>query len=309
MTGFLADQAPICPPELIALARDKRDRPMRLAIARASAPLPMQTAFEAHQQGIAEPVLIGEEDGIRREADALGWDLAGVTIHNTIGEAAAIEAAAALARTGAVDALMKGHLHSDVFMAGIVRRDAGIRGDSRMVHVFAMFPPAGGKPLLISDAAVNVTPDRKTREQALRTLADTAQALGIKEPRIAILSATETPIASIPSSMEARELADWAQDNITNAVVEGPLSFDLAMAPDAVAIKGITGNPVAGEADALLVPEITAGNILFKALVWFKSACAAGVVTGGKVPIILTSRADPHEARMASIALASLLSR
>ncbi|HCD49025.1 MAG: phosphate acetyltransferase [SAR116 cluster bacterium MED-G04] len=308
MTGFISTNPPQCPQGLIDRARLARTRPMRLAIARASAPLPMQTAHQAWKDGIANPVLIGEEEGIRREAEQIGWDLDGITIHNTSGEEAAIEATVALARSGAVDALMKGHLHSDVFMGGIVKRDAGIRGDKRMVHVFAMYPRGGGSPLLISDAAVNVAPDRKTREQALITLADTAIALGIERPRIAILSATETPIASIPSSMEARELSAWAQDNVHNAVVTGPLSFDLAVAPEAVTVKELKGNPVAGQADALLVPEITAGNILFKSLVWFNGACAAGVVIGGNVPIILTSRADHHEARMASIAMAALLS-
>ena len=308
MSGFLSTKTPKCPPALIKRAKAARRNPMRLGIARASAPLPMETAFQAWKDGIATPVLVGEEEGIRGEADALGWDLKGITIHNTSGENAAIEATVALARSGAVDALMKGHLHSDVFMGGIVRQGAGIRGETRMVHVFAMFPPsATGRPILISDAAVNVSPDRKTHEEALRSMASTARALGIERPRIAILSATETPIPSIPTSLGARELRDWAEKNITDADIEGPISFDLAVAPDAVAIKGMPENPVAGRADALLVPEITAGNILFKAMVWFGGACAAGVVTGGKVPIILTSRADHHEARMASIALAALL--
>ena len=309
MSGFLSSKTPKCPPALVRRAKAARPEPMRLGIARASAPLPMETAFQAWKDGIATPVLVGEEDGIRSEAEALGWDLEGITIHSTRGEKAAIEATVALARSGAVDALMKGHLHSDVFMGGIVRHDAGIRGKARMVHIFAMFPPSGSeRPVLISDAAVNVIPDRKTLEESLRSMAAAAAALGIERPRIAILSATETPIASIPSSLDARELRDWARASIPGAEFEGPLSFDLAMAPEAVAIKGVAGNPVAGRADALLVPEITSGNILFKAMVWFGGACAAGVVTGGKVPIILTSRADHHEARMASIALAALLS-
>ena len=309
MGEFLSKQTPKCPPALIERARAARKEPMRLGIARASAPLPMETAHQAFKEGIATPVLIGEEDGIRREADTLGWDLGGITIHNTSGEEAAIEATVALARSGAVDALMKGHLHSDVFMGGIVRHDAGIRGNNRMVHIFAMFPPSGSdRPILISDAAVNVNPDRKTLEESLQSMAGAAMALGIERPRIAILSATETPIPSIPSSLEARELRDWALSNVTGVDVEGPLSFDLAMAPEAVAIKGVEDNPVAGRADCLLVPDITSGNVLFKAMVWFGGACAAGVVTGGKVPIVLTSRADHHEARMASIAFAALLS-
>jgi phosphate acetyltransferase len=286
---------------------------MQLAVVRASAPLPMQTAKQALYEGIATPVLIGEADLIKKEAKTIGWDLKDITIHDSKGEQEAIDHAIALAREGRVDALMKGHLHSDIFMGGIVSSEAGIRGSDRMIHIFAMFHPDGGSPILISDAAVNVIPDMKTRQQAIRTCADVAIALGIKTPRIAIISATESAIPSIPSSMEAKELSDWAQDNIDNAIVRGPLSFDLAIAPEAVAIKDIAtegdnGNPVAGRADALVVPDITSGNVLFKSMIWYNGACGAGVVTGGKVPIVLTSRADPPEARLASIALATLCS-
>lgn len=310
-SAFLTDRKPACPKDLLDRARAARQNPLRLAVVRASAPLPMQTAKEAHEEGIATPILIGEADLIQKEAEALGWDLKGIAIHDSKGEQAAIEHATALTRKGGADAIMKGHLHSDVFMGGIVSRDAGIRGEKRMVHIFAMFHPDGGTPILISDAAVNVTPDLKTRQQTVITLAETAQALGIDTPRIAIIAATETPIPSIPSSLEAKELSDWAQENVPQAIVSGPLSFDLAMAPEAVAIKGLNvegenGNQVAGRADALVMPDITSGNVLFKAMVWHNGACAAGVVTGGKVPIILTSRADPPEARLASIALAAL---
>jgi phosphate acetyltransferase len=190
-------------------------------------------------------------------------------------------------------------------MSGMLKRDHGIRGDTRMVHIFAMFPADGGKPLLISDAAVNVEPDMKTRQTMLTELVRVAQALGQTRPAIAIISATETPIASVPSSIAARELADWGHAHITDADISGPLSFDLAISPDAVAIKGLTDDPVAGHADALIMPELTSGNALYKSLVWLKGACAAGVVTGGKVPIMLTSRADPPSARLASVALAA----
>lgn len=308
MSSFLSDKSPICPEDLLVRARQARQSPMRLAIVRASAPLPVITAKQAYEEGIATPVLIGEAAKIRAEAESIGWSLDGIEIHDCKGEKSAIDVAIALTGANKVDALMKGHLHSDVFMGGIVAREAGIRAETRMVHVFAMFPADGGKPLLISDAAVNVAPDMKTRQQTVKILAKTAISLGIDTPRIAILSATETPIASIPSSLEARELCDWARQNVPNAIISGPLSFDLAISPEAVSIKGLEGDQVAGKADAVVVPEITAGNILFKAMVWFNGSCAAGVVTGGKVPIILTSRADPASSRLASIALAALLS-
>ena len=308
MSGFLTEAKPSYPPSLMEKARAARAKPIRLAIVRASAPLPIKTAHEAWLEGIAEPVLIGEAAGIKAEAKSIGWDLNGIEIHDCKGEQSAIDVAISLTGANKVDALMKGHLHSDVFMGAIVAREAGIRAEKRMVHIFAMFPPDGSSPLLISDAAVNVAPDIKTRQQSITSLVETAHALGIKKPKVAILSATETPIASIPSSMDARDLCQWAEAHIDDAEFAGPLSFDLSIAPEAVAIKGIKDNPVAGAADALVVPDITSGNILFKSLVWYNGACAAGVVTGGKVPIILTSRADPHEARMASIALAAVLS-
>jgi len=305
-SSFLTAQKPVCPPDLLERARKARPEPMRLAVVRAAAPLPMQTAKQAFEEGIATPILIGEADLIKKEAEAINWDLSGIMIHDSKGEKGAIDHATAMTRNGGADALMKGHLHSDVFMGGIVNRDAGIRGGTRMVHIFAMFPPDGGQPILISDGAVNVKPDIKTRQQMILSLTDMAKALGIDTPKIAIISATETPIPSIPSSMEAKELNDWAQHHVTDAVVSGPLSFDLAMSPEAVAIKGMTGNPVAGFADALVMPDLTSGNVLFKSMVWHNAACAAGVVIGGKVPIILTSRADAQESRLASIALAAL---
>ena len=309
MTRFLSDKTPQCPADLLERARKKRgDAPLSLAVVRASAPLPMETAFKAWEAGIAEPILVGEEAGIRTEAESLGWDLSGIRVVASEGEVEAIDTATGLVRDGEAGALMKGHLHSDVFMGGIVKREAGIRGSTRMVHVFALFSPDGGLPLLMSDGAVNVLPDRKTLERALEVLVETGHALGIDKPKVAIVSATETPIGSIPSSMEAKDLSDWAGAHIEGAEVYGPLSFDLAVSPEAVGIKGLEGNAVAGEADALLFPDIVSGNVFFKALVWYKGACAAGVVTGGSVPIILTSRADALSARMASVALAALLS-
>ena len=168
-SAFPNGPGPVCPADLLDRARTARDEPLKLAVVRASAPLPMLTAKQAHDEGIATPVLIGEADLIKKEAEAIGWELTGIAIHDSKGEKGAIDHATALARGGSVDALMKGHLHSDVFMGGIVAREAGIRDETRMVHIFAMFHPDGGSPILISDAAVNVIPDMKTRQQMVRT--------------------------------------------------------------------------------------------------------------------------------------------
>jgi phosphate acetyltransferase len=290
---------------LLDQARQNAGADFVVAIVGANTMVAMETAMMASQHGIATPHLIGDTDIIHDLARQLSWDISDIGITAALGEDDIVMAAIALVHSGAVHAVMKGHVHTDRFMSGMLKRDHGIRGDTRMVHIFAMFPADGGKPLLISDAAVNVEPDMKTRQTMLTELVRVAQALGQTRPAIAIISATETPIASVPSSIAARELADWGHAHITDADISGPLSFDLAISPDAVAIKGLTDDPVAGHADALIMPELTSGNALYKSLVWLKGACAAGVVTGGKVPIMLTSRADPPSARLASVALAA----
>jgi len=252
------------------------------------------------------PVFVGEKDAILAEAAKLGWDISGFDIHDTNGEEEAGRTAAALCGEGHADVLMKGNLHTDVFMKSAVSRDAGLRTGKRFVHIFHISHPDGGKPILISDAAVNVAPNMETRQDAMREVTDLLIKLGTARPKLAILSATESPIPSVPSSVEGRELADWAKENLTDADGSGPLTFDLIMSPDAVATKKMTDDPVAGHADAIIVPDIVSGNALFKAFVYLKGGCAAGIVTGAKVPILLTSRADPSAARMASVALAAI---
>ncbi|MGJ8621338.1 MAG: phosphate acyltransferase [Yoonia sp.] len=301
---FLSQREAVAPADLIA--RAQQFAPPRVAIARAGAPLPMQAAFEATNAGIIIPVFVGEADMIHAEADRLGWDIAAYALHDTKGEEEAGRTAAALCGTGEADVLMKGQLHTDVFMKCAVSRDAGLRTGSRFVHIFHISHPEGGKPILISDAAVNVSPDLATRQSAITEVKNLLNKLGNTYPKIAILSATESAIPSVPSSMEGRELADWARDNVPDAHVSGPLALDLILSPAAVATKGLTDDPVAGQADAIIVPDIVSGNVLFKALVYLTGGCAAGVVTGAKVPILLTSRADPPAARIASAALAAI---
>ena len=182
-----------------------------------------------------------------------------------------------------------------------------MRIGNRLVHVFAIYPPDSGTgPVLVSDAAVNVTPDEKTQNQSMIEMCALAKKLGQERPKLAILSATETPIESMPASLVARERAEWAAANIQDIDVSGPLSFDLALSANAVSTKGITGDTVAGQANCLLVPDIVSGNIMYKALVYLSGGCAAGIVLGGAVPVLLTSRADPPAARLASIALAAV---
>lgn len=301
-----------CPQGLLAAARE-RGR-LNLLVVRASAPLPMEAAFHAYQAGIAQPVLVGEADRIEAEAATLGWDLSDITVIDSNGEAEAAAKAASLLQASLsepdalpIGAVMKGQLHTDVFMAALLNREVGLRIGNRLVHIFAIYPPdSEAGPVLVSDAAVNVTPDEKTQNQSMIEMCALAKKLGHTRPKLAILSATETPIDSMPASMVAAERAKWAKTHLVDTDISGPLSFDLALSAHAVATKGITGDAVAGRANCLLVPDIVSGNILYKALVYLGGGCAAGIVLGGAVPILLTSRADPPAARLASIALAGI---
>ncbi|SFS01386.1 phosphate acyltransferase [Yoonia litorea] len=303
-TPFLSAREAVAPADLIAKAQEFAAP--RVAIARAGAPLPMEAAKQATEAGLMIPVFVGEADMIRAEADKLGWDISAYALHDTTGEEEAGKTAAGLCGAGEADALMKGQLHTDVFMKTAVSRDAGLRTGNRFVHIFHITHPDGGRPLLVSDAALNVSPDLTTRQSAILEVKKLLNALGNTRPKIAILSATESAIPSVPSSMEAKELADWAAGNVPNADVSGPLALDLILSPKSVATKGLTDDPVAGRADAIIVPDIVSGNAIFKSLVYLAGGCAAGLVTGAKVPILLTSRADPPAARIASAALAAI---
>lgn len=302
---FLSAAQPNCPPELIAQAAS--GKAPRVAIARAGAALPMQAAMEATQAGVMSPVFVGEAAAIRDEAAALDWNIAAYPIHETEGEAEAALTAASLCGAGEADVLMKGHLHTDAFMKGALARDAGLRTGNRLVHIFHITPPGVDAPLLICDAAVNVAPNMDTRRDAVRAVVKLARARGIATPRLAFLSATESAIPSVPSSLEAAELAEWARAEIPDAHFSGPLALDLILSRESAVVKGLADDPVAGRADAIMVPDIVSGNAIFKALVYLAGGCAAGVVMGAKTPILLTSRADPPAARLASACLAAIL--
>jgi phosphate acetyltransferase len=305
-SGFLASGTANCPPELVALAISSA--PLPFVFVRAIGTPTLLTARDAAATGLAAPILVGEPAQIRADASEIGWDLRDVEIVPADGEEDAIRVAIELFSIGRAAGLVKGQLHTDIFMGGIVRRESGIRTDKRMVHLFAMLSPSGGRPLFISDAAVNVAPDITTRVEAALNMAELARRLGRRRPKIAILSATELVLPAMPSSADAAEIAERAAKLDPAADYIGPLSFDLAVSPQAAAIKGIS-NPVAGMADALVVPNIEAGNILFKSLVWCSGGLAAGLVLGGAVPIVLTSRSDPPAARLASLALAAIAGR
>ena len=305
---FLRDHDDQCPPDFLALARKPEPRPV--AFVRAIGAPILETARDAVAARLARPLLFGEEDRMQADAAAIGWDLAGAELIDTEGEQGAIDAAVEAVQDGRAQGLIKGQLHTDIFMGKIVRRASGIRTDKRLVHIFAMLPPGGGRPLLISDAAVNIAPDVGTRTEAALAMAALLRRMGTAHPRIAVLSATESQLDAMPSSIEAAEIAAAASAADADASYVGPLSFDLALSPESAAIKGVSPDSqmgaVAGQADALVVPDIVSGNVLFKALAYCAGGLAAGVVIGGTVPIMLTSRSDPPAARLASLALAAI---
>jgi len=302
---FLSKHDPVCPEHLLTLA--KKNPPARTAIVRAGSSLPMQAAKAAVDEGIMDPVFVGETSDIQAEAEKLNWDIASYQIVATHGEEQAALEGALLGNRGEVDVIMKGNLHTDAFMGALIKKDTGIRTANRLVHIFYITDPVEQKPLIVCDGAVNVTPDIKTRQSAIVAVDDLARRAGIERPKIAILSATESAIPSVPSSMEAKELAEWAAEHVTTSDVRGPLAMDLIVSQSSAETKGLGDDPVAGKADAIVVPDIVSGNAVFKSLVYLGGGCAAGIVLGGKIPVLLTSRADPPAARLASAALAAIM--
>lgn len=264
-------------------------------------------ALEAAAAGLIAPVLIGPRARIEQIAAEQQLDLTGCVMHDMATAEAGARHAAALARDGKVALLMKGSLHTDELMSVIVARDAGLRTDSRISHVFVMDVPAHDRLLLITDAAVNIAPGLEAKRHITQNAIAVAHALGIALPRVAVLSAVETVNPAIPSSLDAAALRDMARTGgITGGIVDGPLAFDNAISATAARIKGIE-SPVCGAVDILVVPGLEAGNILYKSLVYLGDATAAGVVMGATVPVILTSRADSAHSRIASAAVARLV--
>jgi phosphate acetyltransferase len=253
---------------------------------------------------LINPVLVGPEDKIKAVADECGLDISPYRIVNTEHSHASADAAVALCRSGECEALMKGSLHTDEMMIAVMHKEKGLRTARRVSHVFVMDVPAYPKPLLITDAAINIYPTLKDKVDICQNAIDLAKALDIAEPRVAILSAVETVNEKIASTLEAAALCKMAdRGQIKGAILDGPLAFDNAISADAAEIKGII-SPVSGQADILLVPDLEAGNMLAKQLSYLAEADAAGIVLGARVPIILTSRADSAHARLASCAVA-----
>ena len=266
----------------------------------------LQGSLLAWRESIITPILIGEGARIRKAAAACGADLSGIEIVEAASDVAAAQAAVDMANAGRVQAIMKGHLHTDVLMRPMLDRARGLRIGRRFTHVFVMDVPGLANPLLVTDAAVNIAPDLATKVDIVQNAIDLAISLGTPVPRVAILSAVETVNPMIPSSLDAALLSKMAErGQITGGLVDGPLAMDNAIDLAAAREKGLR-SPVAGRADILVVPGIDAGNMLAKLLVFLAHAEAAGVVLGAKVPVILSSRSDSAMARLASAAVAAI---
>jgi phosphotransacetylase/acyl dehydratase len=266
-------------------------------------------AMQAFKDSLIVPVFVGCEAKMRALAETLQLDLGGIQIVDTDDRRTAAVRAVEMARKSEVQMLMKGSLQTDELMSAVVSREGGLRTGRRISHIFALDVPSYHKTLFVTDAAMNFQPDLETKIDILQNAIDMMLTLEVVNPKVAILSAVESVNPGIPSTLDAAALCKMVdRGQITGAIVDGPLAFDNAISSDAARIKMIK-SPVAGDPDLLLVPNLEAGNILFKELQYLAGAVAAGVVVGAKVPVVLTGRADGELARTASCALGVLLAK
>jgi phosphate acetyltransferase len=267
----------------------------------------LRGTVEAAVEGLIEPTLIGNAPDMKALAAKIGVDISPYPILQADTEEKAAEAGVAMCRAGNAQAMMKGSLHTDELMKAAMQRDTGLRTARRISHVFIMDTPAYARTLLITDAAINITPELEDKVHIVQNAIDLAHALGIPEPKVALLSAVETVNPKIKSTLDAAALCKMAdRGQITGGILDGPLAFDTAVSIKAAKIKKLV-SPVTGQADILVVPDLESGNMLAKQLEYLGGAQLAGIVLGARVPVILTSRADSAETRLTSCAVAVLL--
>ena len=289
------------------LSRVKGLEPIPTAVAHPCDRESLKGPVIAFQQGIIEPILVGPESKIRAVAEEFGIDLHGIRIVNARHSHDSAAIAVSLVRTGDAEALMKGSLHTDELMSEVVSRANGLRTSRRISHVFVMEVPTYHRPLLITDAAINIAPTLEDKVDIIQNAIDLAHILGIPEPKVAILSAVETVNPKIQSTLDAAALCKMAdRGQIKGGILDGPLAFDNAVSIIAAKTKGIK-SAVAGHAEILVVPDLESGNMLAKQLEYLANALTAGIVLGTRVPIVLTSRADTAETRIASCVIAALV--
>ena len=298
---MLSDKEIVCPHNLLEVAHQKKGVPA--AIVNAGKPLPMQSTMDAVNENLITPILIGDKIEIQKCADELKFDISKFEIIHEPTENKTANIAAKLASEDKVKIIVKGHIHTDVLMKEVLKREYNLLGKNRMSHIWHMTLEKDDQPLIITDGALNVQPNVKTQMHILRNVIDFCNRIGIVKPKVSILSGTEEVLESVQSSLDAKEITELAKKEKLNADVFGPLAFDNSISKKSATIKGIK-NTVAGSADVLLVPSFETGNGLVKMMIYFMGACAAGVVVGGKIPVVITSRSDDAPARLASIAAA-----
>ena len=298
---MLSNKEIICPENLLKIAKNKG--PVKAVIVNAGKKVAIMSAKQAVEANLIIPVFIGDKPLIDSIAKELSWDISKYeSIHEPI-ENNTAPIAAKLASEEKVKIIVKGHIHTDVLMKAVLKRDLNLIGRKRLSHIWHMTLKKDDRPFIITDGALNVLPKLETKMHILKNSVDFAKRIGISRPKVSILSATEEVLDSMPSSLDAKELTKRAKAENIEADVFGPMAFDNSVSEKAAQIKGIK-NTVAGKTDILLVPNVETGNGLVKMMIFFMGACAAGVVIGGKVPVVITSRADDTQARLASIAAA-----
>ena len=298
---MLSNKEIICPDNLLKIAKKKG--PVKAVIVNAGKKVAIESAMQAVEANLIIPVFVGEKLIIEKISKEINWNISKYEIIDETVENNTAPIAAKLASEGKVKIIVKGHIHTDVLMKAVLKRDLNLIGKKRLSHVWHMTLEKNDKPFIITDGALNVLPKLETKMHILKNSVDFAKRIGITKPKVSVLSATEEVLDSMPSSIEAKELTKRANDEGIEADVFGPMAFDNSVSGKAAEIKGIK-NAVAGKTDILLVPNVEAGNGLVKMMIYFMGACAAGVVVGGKVPVVITSRADDTQARLASIAAA-----
>ena len=298
---MLSNKKIICPNNLINVA--KKTGIIDAAIVNAGQIFPMESVHKAVQHNLINPVFIGDKSEINKHAEKLGWNISKYKIIDEKDENGTAPIAAQLASEGKVKILVKGHIHTDILLKAVLKRDLNLIGKKRLSHVWHMTLGTDDKPIIITDGVVNVLPKLEVKMHILRNAVDFANKIGISRPKVSVLSATEEVLDSVPSSIEANLITKRAKKENINADVFGPLAFDNSISKKSASIKKIKSE-VAGNADILLVPNVETGNALVKMMIYFMGACAAGVVLGGKTPVVITSRSDESEARLASIAAA-----
>jgi phosphate acetyltransferase len=291
------------------IARCKALAPVPTAVAHPCDESSLRGAVEAAEMGLLQPILVGPRAKIEAVAAQFKLDISRYELVDAPHSVAAAEAAVQLAREGKAEMLMKGSLHTDELMAAVVRSGTGLRTSRRISHAFIMDVPALDRAIVVTDAAINIFPTLKDKVHIIQNAIDLLHALGLSQPKVAILSAMETVNPDVPSTVEAAALCKMAdRKQITGGILDGPLALDNAINLEAAQIKKID-SPVAGMADILVAPDLEAGNMLAKSLSFMANAVAAGIVLGARVPIILTSRADSVTTRLASCAVAALVAQ